>query len=304
MITQMSNLSARFVANMHCTRQLMLSLVLLISGSVSLNGSPAQADPTRDTSLIKMRQNTAPHAEAFKTTTNTQSSATVAVATNFLATAEKLVTAYASIAPGRIKLISGSSGKLYAQIMQGAPIDVFLSADRERPLRLIEAGLAITETQFTYAQGRLIFWSNVDSDPKAKRTDALVTDALRNSRRIALANPALAPYGTAAQDALRHLQLYAKSQNKLVVAENIGQAFAFVYSGNADAGFLALTQWQQRPLAGGQYQLVPSSWHRPIAQDAVLLRRGQNNALAAGWLAFLDTASAREIIRADGYVLD
>ncbi|MCC6202147.1 MAG: molybdate ABC transporter substrate-binding protein [Gammaproteobacteria bacterium] len=222
--------------------------------------------------------------------------ATVAVATNFADTAHKLFAAFPQAEHGQLIQVAGSSGTLFAQIRQGAPFDVFLSADEIRPQALIDAGLAVAGSRFTYALGALVLWR-----PNATMLDA---ETLRRGdfRRIALANPQLAPYGAAAREVLQRLGLWQTLQPKIVLGENIGQAYALVASGNAELGFVAAAP-PDRTTTGARW-VVDASLYPPIRQDAVLLRRAADNATARAFLTWLRSDAARAIIAGDGYRLE
>lgn len=220
--------------------------------------------------------------------------ATVAAATNFVPALQLLADRYQAESGHRLKLVPGSTGKLYAQIRHGAPFDVFLAADEERP-RLLEAdGGAVAGSRFTYAEGRLVL-IRAGGGPVdfARLMDG-------GFRKLALANPKLAPYGAAAEQALRHAGAWEQVAARLVYGENIGQAYTLVATGNADAGLVALSQVKgtEPPPA---HWLVPADWHRPIRQDAVLVQRGAGNAAAEGFLTYLRSEAARELIRDFGY---
>ena len=197
-----------------------------------------------------------------------------------------------------LRLSSGSTGKFYAQIKNGAPFDVLLAADDETPARLLREGDAV-RTQ-TYAVGKLALWSSDAS--KLDGTDVLLRRGAYN--KLAVANPRLAPYGAAALQVLDKLGLAGQVQHKLVMGENIGQTYQFVASGNADIGFVALSQvWQDGRLIGGSAWIVPSMLHAPIRQDAALLKRGEANAAARALLDFLKSPRAQAVIRRYGYDL-
>lgn len=217
---------------------------------------------------------------------------TVAVATNFYTTAELLAAAYTQESGTAITLISGSTGKLYAQIINGAPIDLFLAADAERPQRLEQQGLA-RGVAFTYALGRLVLWS---SDATLLAADRPLPDPAQ-IRHLAIANPQLAPYGRAAIETLTHLGVLAAWQPQLVRGENIGQTYQFVASGNAQLGFIARSQWQP---GSGSHWLVPAEAHAPIVQQAVAL---SDAPAAQDFAAWLQSAAARQLIQAAGYDL-
>ena len=219
----------------------------------------------------------------------------VAVAANFTAPARELAGLFKERSGHEAVLSFGSSGQFYAQITQAAPFDVFLSADAERPEKLVKAGLALAESRFTYAIGRLVLWSR---DQRADAGEA----ALRQSfSKLAIANPAAAPYGGAALDVLRHVGLLDALRARLVQGTSIAQTFQFIESGNAELGFIALSQLEGRT-DGGRW-LVPAQLHRSLQQDAVLLTQGQSNKAATEFLNFLKSVEARALIARFGYEL-
>ncbi len=220
--------------------------------------------------------------------------ALVAVAANFVAIAETLAGDFEKGTGHRLVLTSGSTGKLYAQIVNGAPYDLFLAADRLRPERLADAGLTAAGP-ITYARGRLGIWIPAHTgaaDPIEK---------LSGLRRIALANPALAPYGAAAMEVIERVHPPGIPNDRLAFGENVAQAYAMVASGAADAGVVA---WSTLVDAGkdGQSWQVPADWHGPIEQDAVLLRRSADNPAAQAFFAYLTSAAARALIDDGGYL--
>lgn len=224
----------------------------------------------------------------------------VAVAANFTVPMKAIAGGFARDTGHEAKLSFGSSGKFYAQIRNGAPFQVFLSADDEAPARLEEEKLAVSGTRFTYAVGVLALWS---ADPT--RVDAK-GEVLRRGgfNKLAIANPRLAPYGRAAVEVLTGMGLLDAVRGKFVQGENIAQTHQFVVSGNAELGFVALSQiMQDGRLTGGSAWLVPDALHAPIRQDAVLLATGKDNPAAAALLKYLKSDKARAIIRAYGYRL-
>lgn len=224
----------------------------------------------------------------------------VAVAANFAAPMQRIAVAFEQETGHRVRLSSGASGKFYAQIINGAPFEVLLSADDELPALLEREGQAVSGTRFTYAIGRLVLWS---SDPR--RVDA-AGEILRHRdlRRVAVANPKTAPYGTAAFEVMRALKLLDALQPRLIQGENIAQTYQFVASGNAEIGFVARSQvWKDGRLADGSGWLVPESLHAPIRQDAILLVRGRDNPAASALLNFLRSEPIRRQIRSNGYDL-
>ncbi|MET0274381.1 MAG: molybdate ABC transporter substrate-binding protein [Phenylobacterium sp.] len=219
----------------------------------------------------------------------------VAVAANFTEPAKAIADAFKTKTGHTATLSFGSSGQFYAQIANGAPFQVFLSADAERPAKAEADGFAVTGTRFTYAVGRLVLYS---------RTPGLADGgaaALSSGRfeKLALADPKAAPYGLAAVEALRKLQLYDRLAPKLVQGSSITQAYQFVQTGAAELGFVALSQVVT--VRGGSRWLVPASLHAPIDQQAVLLKTGADDAAAKAFLGFLKGPEARAIIRSYGY---
>jgi molybdate transport system substrate-binding protein len=226
--------------------------------------------------------------------------ARLAVASNFVNTAQVLVLKFSEQTPYKVSISAASTGKFYAQIRQAAPFDVFLSADRQTPERLANEGFAIKETLFDYARGRLVFVS------QAPGSSTSAEQLLRQAqfKKLAIANPELAPYGLAAKQTLEALGLLPKVQPRLVMGENIGQAAHFVFSGNADAGLLprafALETLEQKKLYQNSW-LVPELLHQPIIQTAVLLTRGQHNQAARAFMQYLQLPEAQGIITSHGY---
>lgn len=226
--------------------------------------------------------------------------AQIAVAANFAAPAKQLADKFAKATPHKILISVGSTGKFYAQISNAAPFDVFLSADDETPLRMEKEKLAVVGSRFTYAIGKLVLWSPASGVVDGKG-DVL---RLATFKRLAIANPKLAPYGAAAQQAMEKLGVWPTLQGRLVMGENIAQTLQFVASGNVELGFVALSQIQESGKAAtGSHWLVPQSLYDPIRQDAVLLARGSSNAAARMFLEFLRSAAARELVRSSGYDL-
>lgn len=222
----------------------------------------------------------------------------VAVAANFTAPMKELAAAFERETGHRAILSFGASGKFYAQVRHGAPFEVLLAADGTVPARLEADGLALEGTRLTYAVGRLALWS-----PKPGVVDAggLV---LRRADlgHVAIANPRSAPYGAAALEVLRNLGLSHALGPKLVQGENIAQAHQFVSTGNAELGFVALSQvYLDGKLTGGSGWIVPAALHRPIRQDAVVLARARANPAALALVRYLASRRARSIVRAYGY---
>lgn len=223
---------------------------------------------------------------------------TVAVAANFTAPMQEIAAAFARDTGHEAVLAFGSTGRFYAQVRNGAPYQVLLAADDETPARLEREGRAVPGSRFTYAIGRLVLWSArpgvVDGAGRFLRRPG---DA-----RVAIADPRLAPYGRAALETMNHLGVAAALQPRLVQGESIAQAYQFVATGNALAGFVALSQvLRDGRIAGGSAWVVPADLHAPIRQDAVLLRSGSGSEAAAALLAYLKGDAARAVMRAHGY---
>jgi len=222
----------------------------------------------------------------------------VAVAANFAGPMEKLAEQFQKDTGHKAVVASGATGKFYAQIRNGAPFEVLLSADDETPARLEAEGQVVANSRFTYAVGRLVLWS-----AKANYVDA--TGAVLktgNFTHVAIANPKTAPYGAAAVAVIDKLGLTARLQPRLVQGENIAQAFQFASTGNAELGFVAQAQvWRDGKFTAGSGWIVPATMHAPIRQDAALLTRGAKNPAAQALLDYLRTDKAKALIRAYGY---
>lgn len=225
---------------------------------------------------------------------------TVAVAANFTAPMQKLAQVFEQDTGHKAVLAFGSTGNFFAQIKNGAPFQVLLSADDETPARLEKEGLGVAGSRFTYALGKLVLWSKrpglVDDKGDVLRTGAF--------EKIALASPKLAPYGAAAMETMTKLGLLQGLQSKFVQGDNITQTFQFIATENAQLGFIALSQvYADGKITQGSAWVVPASLHKPIQQDAVLLNAGKDKPAAAAFLSYLKTEKARNIIRAYGYDL-
>lgn len=217
-----------------------------------------------------------------------------AVAANFTATARAIGTAFEAAGPHRVRFSFAATGTLYAQITQGAPFDVYLAADAERPRRAIAAGHAVPGSRFTYAVGRLALFRATDGPAPGAET-------LRRGdiRALAIANPRTAPYGAAALAALRGLGVHEALAPAIVTGNSVAQAFQFVATGSADLGIVALAQIRQYD--GGAHWLIPANLHPRLAQDAVRLGPGRDSTAAGAFLAFLRGPTARGIIHRHGY---
>lgn len=228
--------------------------------------------------------------------------ALVAVAANFAEVMERLEADFEAEGTHAITVTTGSTGKLYAQIVNGAPFDVLLAADQTRPELLEQQGIAVRGTRFTYASGRLSLWS---ADPHAFAGDGAAWLRRGAFRRLAIANPDLAPYGLAARQVLEALGVYEALAGRLVLGENVGQAHAMVATGNAEAGLVARAYVASpRNREPGSRWDVPADLHAPIRQDAVLLMRAEDNSAARDLLVFLRRDDVRRVIAGHGYGSD
>jgi molybdate transport system substrate-binding protein len=225
--------------------------------------------------------------------------ALAAVAANFAEAAEALVPLFREATGHVLVLTTGSTGKLFAQISEGAPFDLLLAADAETPARLVGDGLGVAGSAFTYAVGKLALWS---PDPDRIGEDGRAALEDEGLRFVAIANPELAPYGVAAKEALRSMGLWNVLQPKIVMGQNIGQTNSLVASGAAEMGFVALSAvLSPRTQTRGSRWDVPQELFQPIRQDAVLLAHGADNPAAQAFLDFLQTPDARQVIEAFGY---
>lgn len=219
----------------------------------------------------------------------------LAVASNFSEPIKAIAAQYEIRTGHRLVLVFGSTGKHYAQIINGAPFELFLAADMRRPQLLEQQGIAIAGSRFTYARGRLVLWS-LRADYVDAGGEVLATGEYR---RLAIANPKLAPYGKAAQQVLESKGLWKALQQRLVRGESIGQAYQFVRSGNAELGFVAYSQIKQPGRSDtGSYWLVPQAFYQPIEQQTVLLKE---NAVARNFMSYLQTQEVKKIIAQYGY---
>ena len=220
----------------------------------------------------------------------------VAVAANFTEAAKEIAAAFRARTGHDAVLSFGSSGQLYTQITQDAPFEVMLSADDERPRKLVADGLGVAESRFTYAVGKLVLWSR---EAGAVAGEATLKEA--RFAKLSVANPVGAPYGAAAIETMKALGLYDALKPKIVEGSSIAQAFQFVDTGNAEVGFVALSQIAGK--SGGSRWDVPQALYTPIRQDAVLLRKAAQNPAAAAFIAFLKGPEARAIIERYGYAI-
>ena len=217
-----------------------------------------------------------------------------AAAANFTRPAEALGRAFTARTGHTVIFSFGATGQLYSQLSQGAPFEVFLAADDTRPARAVDEGIGVAGTAFTYAIGQLVLYS-----PEFEMADGAAVLASNGFHHLALADPRTAPYGAAAMETIAALGLTETLGPRLVTGENISQVLQFVDSGNAELGFVALSQVIDRPAA--QQWRVPAAFHAPIRQDAVLTRKGEASPAARDFLDFLRSAEGRAIIAGFGY---
>lgn len=222
----------------------------------------------------------------------------VAVAANFLKPMQSIAPEFAAATGHQAVVSGGSTGKLYSQIVAGAPFDVLLAADAKTPQRLVDEGHGVAGSNFTYAIGQLVLWS-ADADRVDAEGAVLASDRYT---KIAVANPRLAPYGAAAYEVLEARKLLDAVKPRMVTGENIGQAYQFVLTRNAEIGFVALSQVMvPGEGVGGSVWRVPQELHGEIRQDAVLLERAKDNEAARALMEYLRTPAALEKIRSYGY---
>ena len=222
----------------------------------------------------------------------------VAVAANFSAPIQAIAGEFERDSGHKLVAAFGATGQLYAQIRHGAPFELLLSADESTPAKLEKEGLGVTGSRFTYAIGRLVLWS-----AKAGYIDGSAAVLKANQfQRLAIANPKAAPYGLAATQVLAQLGLSDALGGKLVEGQNITQALQFVASGNAELGFLALSQvYKDGQISNGSAWIVPETLYAPIRQDALLLKKGEHNPAATALVEYLKGAKAAAIIKSYGY---
>ena len=224
----------------------------------------------------------------------------VAVAANFTAPMQKIATEFERDTGHKTQLIFGATGRFYAQIKNGAPYEVLLGADSETETKLVNEGNAVPGSQFTYAVGKLVLWS---ASPGLVDAQGAVLES-GSYQHLAIANPALAPYGAAAMQVLAQRKLLVAVQSKLVTGENITQAYDFVATGNAELGFVALSQVSLNgQISKGSAWVVPAKLYDPLHQDAILLNAGKDLPAAKALLDFLHSDAAKTIIRSYGYDL-
>ncbi|WP_293778583.1 molybdate ABC transporter substrate-binding protein [uncultured Oxalicibacterium sp.] len=224
----------------------------------------------------------------------------VAVAANFTAPMKAIAANFEKETGHKVTPSFGATGKFYAQIQNGAPYDVFLAADDETPAKLEKEHGIVAGSRFTYATGKLVLWSS-----QAGYVDDKGEILKKNTfSKLALAQPKLAPYGLAAEETMKKLGLYDTLTPKFVLGESIGQTFTFINTGNAQLGFVALSQvYEDGKLKSGSAWIVPANLHNPIRQDAVILNKGKDNKAAAEFIKYLKTESVKALIRTYGYDL-
>ncbi len=224
----------------------------------------------------------------------------VAVAANFTTPMKVIAADFEKSTGHKLVLSFGATGNFYAQIKNGGPYEVFLAADDETPAKLEQEHIAVPESRFSYAIGRLVLWSAkqgvVDDKGEVLKKG--------NFEHIAIANPRLAPYGAAAKEVIDKLGLEQSIQQKLVIGENISQTYQFVSTGNAELGFVALSQvYEDGKVKRGSAWIVPANLHTAIRQDAIVLKRGKDNPAAKALIEFLKSEKTRAVIKSYGYEL-
>lgn len=224
----------------------------------------------------------------------------VAVATNFTAPLQAIAAEFEKDTGHSVVASFGATGQLYAQIQHGAPFEMLFSADASTPARLDSEGQGVSGSRFTYAVGSLVLWSAtpgyLDGSDAALKANQF--------RRLAIAEPKTAPYGLAAIQVLEKLGLTEAVQGKLVTGQSIAKALHFIATGNAELGFVALSQvYQDGQLSSGSAWIVPAELHTPIRQDALILKKGEHNPAAAAFMAYMKSEKAAAIIQSYGYRL-
>ena len=222
----------------------------------------------------------------------------IATAANFYPTLKKITQSFEDITDNKVTVIRGSTGKIYAQIIHGAPYDIFFSADSARIDKLVKQGKSIDyetgKKSFVYAMGRLALWKP-DAESSQQLRELLIKG---NFNKLAIANPKIAPYGKASIEVLKELELYEEIKHKLVYGENISQARQFVQSGAADLGFVARSH-----VNTDIYWEVDSYQHKPIKQKVVLLKQSKQIKVAKEFMQYLQSPAIKKVITADGYSL-
>lgn len=225
----------------------------------------------------------------------------VAVASNFTKPMTEIAEAFEKATGHSANLAFGSSGKFVAQLENGGPFEVFLAADTSNPVKLEKSGLAVADSRFNYAIGKLVLWSSqanyVDDQGQILSKGGF--------KHLALADPKLAPYGAAAVETMKNMNVLDKLQPLFVQGENIAQTYQFISTGNAELGFIALSQviGKEGKITEGSGWIIPANLHQPIMQDVVLLKKGEENPAAPALMKFLKSPEAQAIIRKYGYDL-
>lgn len=241
--------------------------------------------------LLSMTLSVATHAQ--------QQEVVVAAAADLKFAMDSLVTNFARANPGiHVKVVYGSSGNFFQQISNNAPFDCYFSADIDYPKQLKEKGLTLSDIHL-YGTGQLVLWSRI-LDPAVDKMQSLLSPAIQ---KIAIANPAHAPYGKRAEEAIRHYGLYDQVKDKLVMGENIAQTAQYAQSGAADVGIIALSLALSPEMrqSGGKYWLIPADAHQPLQQGCVLLPHAKGNAGAARFMNYITTSEAKAILKSFGF---
>lgn len=224
----------------------------------------------------------------------------VAVAANFAGPMKALAARFEQETGHKVRSTVGSTGKFYAQIKHGAPFEILLAADDETPIKLEQEGAAVAGTRFTYAIGKLVLWS-AQAGVVDDKGEVLSKGGWQH---LAIANPKLAPYGAAAVEAMKKLNVVGAVEPRLVVGESIAQAQQFIDSGAAQLGFVAMSQvFEGGKLKSGSAWVLPAGLYSPIRQDAIVLDKGRNKPGAAAFMAYLKSDAAKMVIRSYGYSL-
>ena len=227
---------------------------------------------------------------------------TIAAASDLNFAIKDLIVEYEKQSGHHVKLSLGSSGNFYAQLQQGAPFDLYLSADIGYPKKLEEAGLTVPGTLYRYAVGRVVLWAPKTSSLDVAKGLTLLRDPA--IRKIAIANPKHAPYGRAAVAAMEHEHIYDDVKNRLVLGENISQAAQFIESGSCDVGIIALSLAMAPPMKSvGNYWEIPAAHHPPLEQGAVIMKQSKNQDAARQFLEFMKSARGQEIMTRYGFTL-
>ena len=227
---------------------------------------------------------------------------TIAAASDLNFVFREIVTEYEKVSGDQVRLTLGSSGNFFAQIQNGAPFDLYFSADISYPKKLEEAGLAVSGSLYPYAIGRIVLWTGNESHLDFSKGLEVLREP--TVKKIAIANPKHAPYGRAAVAAMEHAQVYDRVKDKLVLGENISQAAQFVESGAADVGIIALSLALAPPMqAAGHYWEIPADAYPPIKQGAVILMGGKNQESAKAFLSFIQGAEGQTMMKRYGFVI-